>query len=276
MRTSAIACWLVVGLLGCGGESPALFGEPCIEAADCESGRCEDLGGVFGRACTADCTAGAACGTGTVCEPDLGYCTSPCAERSVTGSGESAEVCVSGLYQACSSQSDVSFCDVCGCAPFGGGTCIEGRGCVVPREDGATCEADFECAGGTCFRDTQTCGSPRAMGEPCRADAECETDNCSNEGDVATEGVCNQPLGSSCTRGSSTCSRCVISGFEVGVCSRDACDPTHAPNCPTAEGYRWECERTTEGGHACFQVCMPSGAFQCFDSTLICSDGYCQ
>jgi hypothetical protein len=268
------------GFVGCGG-TPAAFGEPCLEGTDCESGRCEDLGSALGRACTQDCGAGTLCGSGTVCDPDLGYCTTPCTAGTISGSGETTEVCRAGLFQACSAQDDVAFCDVCGCAPFGGGTCVDDHGCIELRADGETCSADFECRGGVCYRDGNTCGTRRAMGEGCRVDAECTSGNCSTDGDVTAEGVCNQPLGSACDASSSTsatCTRCIATDFigDRGMCSRRACDPEHAPECPQLTERSWECVRTTSGGHACFEDCSRDDYYRCLESGDFCQRGYCQ
>ncbi|MEZ4253883.1 MAG: hypothetical protein R3B99_37230 [Polyangiales bacterium] len=263
--------------MACGsGTPPAAFLEPCVEALDCESGLCEDLGGSLGRRCTQECAPGSSCCRDRL-QPAPRVLRVALQRRGlVVGSGTTAEVCVGGLFAACAAQDPARYCESCGCAAFGGGTCVEGRGCIEPREDGVECAQDYECRSGVCFSDG-VCGTPRAMGEACREDAECETSNCSNNGDISREGVCFQALGSSCRRSDDTCSRCILPSFgDVGICSRTACDPTYAPNCPTAERRQWECARTTEGGHACFQECDEEGIFACYQSSLYCARGYCQ
>lgn len=278
MRRWSFTLVSMLGLWACG-EAGAGFGDPCFEGADCASGRCENLGGAFGRACTVECD-GAGCATGTVCDDGLGYCVSVCRSGDPRGTGEATEVCIDGDYQPCSAQSEVEFCNVCGCEPFGGGTCVAGRGCVVQRADGEACTEDFECSGGKCFV-AGTCGSPRTLGEACRVDEECRSGNCSTDGDSSVDGVCNQELGTSCDAAPAsipTCTECLAIDIrgERGVCSRRNCDPTNAPECLRFDGRRWSCVATTSGRHACFENCGFDPSYRCFDNSDYCERGYCQ
>ena len=209
----------------------------------------------------------------TQCRPE-GFCAPPCSDGETFGTGASQQLCVAGAFAPCADQDPATACRACGCEPFGGGMCTS-AGCELPRADGEDCVADAQCASHACYRDTSTCGPPRAMGEPCVADAECETGNCGADG--GSMGVCNQPLGSSCTRGTTTCSLCVgATTLSDGICSRRRCDPTDRPNCPRTDRRSWECSRTVDGDYRCFERCNPDASYFCLADFDLCHpDGYC-
>lgn len=272
MRESV--CLVAFGcLLGCAGPPPpATFGETCVANADCESGACA----ASDRFCTQECSG--TCPAGYVCGPS-GFCERPCSTGSTQGSGASREICVDGLYVACSTRDAASACASCGCEPFGGGTCAEGSGCIVPQPDGSPCTSNVGCTSGTCYRDTSVCGPPRAMGEPCTLDSECETQNCSTDGDYSSPGVCNQELGTECTGfgRTATCTNCFEwDSILPAVCAREHCGPDAAcPQLGVSERV-WSCELSTDGSQRCYEQCDPESSYRCFDSGDFCrSNGYC-
>jgi len=264
----------------CGGEGVCI--DPCTDGNYGEAGGqpavCID--GVFVACATADETYCGACGCdlfgGGVCI-DGNRCVAPRAD------GEGCTV-----DEECQSELCYRDSSVCGPPRPDGETCSQDLECMSalcypssstcgpPKADGETCASASECASNSCLSDGR-CGPPRPMGEPCSVDADCADQNCSTDGDADRTGSCNQPLGSACEFGDSTCTRCIRpNSFGSGICSRRGCDPTTAPNCPATSERRWTCERTTEGGHACFETCADSGIYLCYEGSDICIDGFCQ
>lgn len=273
---------IVVGSLGCAADTEplAVLGDLCAFPEDCESGEC------FMGQCSAACTNASECESdahGLICSP-AGMCERRCASfgassRSFAGG---LHYCVDGDWASCAAADPVEACASCGCDVFGGGTCVEGIGCVVPRGAGEACTEQYECAAGlVCHGDDGQCGARRAMGEPCSIDAQCSTSNCSTDGAEGAVGVCNQALGTACVRGSGTCTDCYIRrggllGGNEGVCLRRACDPDRAPTCPHFGNHEFECARTNAGGHGCFERCPHpdvSVGHQCLRQGLYCRDG---
>lgn len=272
-----LSCSVTV-VLGCSSGSGAALDARCTANADCASGMCIDTAS-YESYCTATCTSASDCGSATsdlTCDTVGGACVRRCGTGTTSGSGASTQLCVSGLFVACSTLDAVSHCDTCGCAPYGGGVCIAGMGCVTPEADGSACTLDAQCSSGVCYRDTHTCGAPRGMGGVCHVDAECSTSNCSTDGNTSMAGVCNQRLGSSCTAPTTgntrtaTCTDCLITfGNSSGVCLRDACDPTNAPTCPDFDGHTFECAQSTNGTNHCYETC-PDTFHRCFYDTVSC------
>lgn len=310
----------VLVMAGCGDEKLA-EGLPCLEDRQCASGLCETVDD--GNVCTQACTVGDACpaledGSARTCREN-GVCGAPCAYSGL----RSGYLCNgdTGTVMTCEEGNDVDHCSSCGCAPYGGGLCISGRGCIDPVADGGDCDIDDICEsrlcnpnGGTCTQPLATgepctvgrycasglcnevcvepladgepcvgdnfcvsgmcdsmlgCISPGDVGDPCVRDTHCESGNCSTDGDYSMAGTCNVPLLSECS-GSGTCTNCVRTQLLITICSRDTC--SSSAGC----GQGWSCERTTDGGRACFQVCDPEGFFQCRQSPGTCQrDGLC-
>ncbi|MBX3269574.1 MAG: hypothetical protein KF729_04905 [Sandaracinaceae bacterium] len=270
------------GLTACASRPPTEAGEPCVTDEECATGMCASPTGAGRRVCTLECAGPGDCPAErglSVCHPS-GLCAPPCAPGETLGDGAERLVCRGGVFLACRDTDSALTCAQCGCAPFGGGTCTS-RGCLVPRALGEACEHDEQCESRLCLRDTRTCGAPRAMGEACSVDLECESRNCSADGDPSRPGRCNQPLGTRCESGSTTCSSCIgtTTSFDgSGLCSRRTCHPTHAPNCPVAGGRTWECASSVDGLHRCYERCDPLArpSYQCFRALDLCERGYCQ
>ena len=264
---------LVMGrLAGCAGPPPTAFGGACVDDAECETGiRAPDPD----RFCTRECS-GDSCPTSFVCGSS-GLCGRTCTDGRTQGSGASEEICVGGAFVACSTQDAASACSVCGCEPFGGGTCMEGTGCVVGQPDGTACTMAIECTSGACYHDTSTCGAPRATGEACLVDSDCATQNCSTDGDTSTPGVCNQELGSDCSGGrqTDTCTNCIAYSSSSSICGRRHCGPEAA--CPQLGGRTWSCEMSTDGTQRCAEQCDPSASgYLCLDLVQDCrASGFC-
>jgi hypothetical protein len=240
--------------------------------------------------CSATCTLSADCiraGSPLAldCEVGTGECFLPCDFDETRGSGLDLEICATGRrFAPCSTQPPASACLVCGCEPFGGGTCIVGMGCVVPRANGEECTVDAQCVSGSCHRDTELCGNPRPMGDACTVDAECASSNCSTDGLTTSPGVCNQPLGSRCTGPMSgrnrteTCTNCLIDfGADAGICLREDCAPGTAPTCPSFAGHEFECALGADDTYGCFEVCEDEFD-DCFYDSFSCyrAGDYCR
>ncbi len=274
-----LLCWGALALGACASEMAGELGDSCQAPTDCVSERCATDGGA--AYCTVECGSNADCAMGSrtlFCSPD-GMCEAPCVEGRTEDYAGGRYLCRMGEYEACAGLEPASACEACGCEAFGGGVCVDGVGCVTPQPDGSACSGDYECTEGRCA--DGICEAPRAMGEACADDEDCATRNCSTDGRAGVMGVCNQELGTSCRDGSTTCSRCIFgrSSFNgEGICSRENCDPINAPNCPSLRGgRRWTCHPTTEGTHACFEVCDDDDVlYSCFRARNNCRNGFCQ
>lgn len=273
--------WIIVlgiGLAGCAMDErlPTELGGACGLDTQCASGQC---GHLDGRSfCTEECVDASGCSAEAglpLCRPE-GFCAPACREGERSGTGATALLCRGGAFVACSDQDPATACAACGCEPFGGGMCTS-TGCELPRADGEACTTDLQCASRACYRDTNVCGAPRPMGEPCTVDAECATSNCSADGAAGVTGVCNQALGTTCTRSTTTCTRCIgASTLSDGICSRRRCDPERAPTCPRVSRRTWTCDRTVDGDHRCFETCDYEASYWCLEDSDYCHmDGYC-
>jgi hypothetical protein len=251
--------------------APALAGEPCTMASQCESGFCVDgvcctsacAGGAFDcQACSvaagasADgtcgprpdgdaCSDGAYCNGGDTCQ--AGGCTvhagDPCAANVGDADGDCTESCNEAA-------------DACTAADPNGSSCT----------DGAYCNGSDTCSGGNCSAHS---------GDPCAANVGDADADCSESCDEATDAcTAADPNGSSCTdgaycNGSDTCS--------AGSCSAHSGDPC-AANVGDADGDCSEscdeaadaCTAQDPDGSACSDDVFCNGADSC--ATGACGD----
>jgi hypothetical protein len=278
---------LTLSLIACGqGPSGSALGVSCHANTDCASGMCVDTN-ASSSYCTVTCTADANCATTNpnydlFCDTSAGHCARQCLQGQTQGSGASLALCMAGSFVACSTMDPASACTACTCAPFGGGTCVMGMGCVHPQADGSACTTDAMCSSGACYRDTHVCGAPRATGMPCVVDAECASQNCSTDGITSTPGHCNQGLGTQCSQTAGgfvtpTCNYCVVVAGAGGTCLRDHCS-TPSAGCPVFANHEFRCAAGGSDGYEhCFEWC-PSDIHTCFYNTLSCyqANDYCR
>ena len=171
-----------------------VVGEPCGNDTECASGACAIEPG--GPVCVMDCTAGQSCLSGTRClqsGPRL-LCLSPLDDRVDGEACETPRDCLSSFCvkvphqetAVCAAGCETTCADGLVCVPIEAG----GQVCVTAAEDGAPCESNAICAGGTCITDvddTQYCVSA------------CVDGDCATEGHACvttTDGaeVCLPPL----------------------------------------------------------------------------------
>ncbi len=191
------------------------LGEACTEDDDCQSGRCHDFG--EGRVCTSGCDGfnTASCPRGFFCDGraldqcDIGFCRAGERGEGSLGSECGEDAACASLY--CDSGRCAVPCDVTSMSSTecpGSFTCQPGeRGCgacLAPRETGAACTSDLECAGAICLVDadggegicTQRCNDS----SPCPDGLRCD--------DGTADPVCIQPA--------SGCSGCQGGGSGPG------------------------------------------------------------
>jgi hypothetical protein len=130
------------------------------------------------------------------------------------GDGASRQICVGDVFVACSTRDPVADCMSCGCAPFGGGVCIAGRGCVPPAPDGTACGSASECMSGICYSDTRVCGPGRADGETCGAASDCQASRCFED-----TGTCGPPRadGTACSEAADCASESCLADGTCGA-----------------------------------------------------------
>ena len=263
-----MAALVAAGFLmsACSDEEPKLEdGARCADDRECEGGACVSLPDLLFSFCSSPCAAAIECRITAyhrmpVCREN-GFCGPPCYGLSYIPAGY---VCREGLLATCESLAPVDGCARCGCEIYGGGACVEGRGCVLPMPDGAVCTIDEECVG-YCNSDTHNCRAAFEFGAACGRDSECASRNCSTDGGAGFLGRCNVALGSTCTR--MDCTDC-IDTFVGSYCSRARCGPT--ARCP--EGF--ECLEATDGVMRCYEACR-STTDSCIDPRDSCTPPYC-
>jgi hypothetical protein len=166
------------GARTCVPRSPA--GAECAGDRDCEASLFCDGGTCTARPGDGDsCARGTVCAAGLGCDTDGGTCRPlptggmPCAF------GERGPLCADGF--ACADGT------VCGPLPVAGEPCAgtecapglgcdftpEGSICIVPREEGGSCESDRSCAAAFHCGPSGTCEADLPAGSPCTVGNEC-------------------------------------------------------------------------------------------------------
>ncbi|MGF1467254.1 MAG: matrixin family metalloprotease [Sandaracinaceae bacterium] len=237
-------------------------GPQCVRFVDGEPS-CE--GARIGCRRDTDCADTEVCRSGS-CRPEASSgagLAEPCADDGDCRSG----ACLDGLCTRSCDQLDPASCpDGTYCDLAAGTSCIAGS--CVPGEpggrvDGATCDADTDCAGLSCV--DGVCAAPCVPGgvEGCPAGRACQV------GERACQGACQlaADLGDPCEVDLDCASRLCVVDEEEAFCSR-LCAPGVPEECPA----RFACEPSGDVG-----VCVPEagGLGSPCEGSVDCLSGLC-
>ncbi len=257
------------------------LGAACTRDDQCGDGVCRVIDGA--QICTRDCdprTAIPRCPYDFYCR-ETGCGTGECVGGN-PGAVADGEPCAADLECAASR-----------CAPLGGAARC-GRSCTTTGEACPTGEVCDTTAGGA---DCGTCWpfalstAPRPFGTECDADAQCADGSCAPGGFCTRACDAATPCGSGFHCRASTCVRGTLGGQGTACVTAEDCSAT-APECVNAEGDRL-CAAPCDAAGACAAGfvcgatdagprCVPPGAplgGGCADSvecrSAICADGLC-
>jgi hypothetical protein len=182
----------------------------------------------------------------------------------------------------------VATCDSNSCGTTGG-------------NDGATCDPNMVCSGGSCICEFEecdsgccaegqvcldqpsggtACGDPQPLGETCSAAEQCESENCARVQNISSGNVpvCCSPIGGPCT-GGGTSTQCCDDGIDgtntsgnAASCSNGTCCVTNNFACTDVsqccQGPNNGACQATDGVQRCCLVAGHCGG------GIRCCDGY--
>jgi hypothetical protein len=173
-------------------ELRAEEGESCASNQECVSDSC------FGFVCVDTCSNNDECGDGRWCD-GVGVCQDEVPNGSVCLTNIECESsnCFLGFCVQCDEQGDCPDTEFCSLDPVPGLSA-----CIAPKDNGAVCVENFECASDSCFLGfcvacneqsdctdgtfcsldplpgQSSCIAPKAIGAVCAQNFECVTGNC--------------------------------------------------------------------------------------------------